>query len=121
MRPGARRADDGAVTAELAVALLGLTGVLAGVLSLGTVVRAQLLVHDAAAAGARLAARGEVPGVVADVAGRLAGPGGRVGVSTGTGTTRVEVTRTVTLLLPGAPSVQVHGAAEAVTEQVAPP
>ncbi len=109
------------MTAELAVALLGLTGVLAGLLSLGAVVQAQLQVHDAAAAGARLAARGEPAGVVADVAGRLAGPGARVGVGAGAGTTRVGVTRSVTLLLPGSPTVQVEGSAEAVTEGVGSP
>ncbi len=111
-----RRRDDGVVTAELAVALLGLTGVLAGLLSLGTVVQAQLRVHDAAAAGARLAARGEPAGRVQQVAGRLGGDGARAGVTGGAGTTRVTVSRTVRLLLPGTPSVQVVGSAEAVTE-----
>lgn len=104
------------MTAELAVTLLGLSGVLAGLLSLGAVVQAQLRVHDAAAAGARLAARGELPGRVQQVAGRLGGDGARVGVGEGTGTTRVTVSRTVRLVLPGSPTVEVVGTAEAVTE-----
>ena len=116
MRAARARRDGGTVTAELAVALLGLTGVLAGLLSLGTVVQVQLRVHDAAAAAARLAARDEPPGVVSQVAGRLAGDGARVRVGGGAGTTRVTVSRTVRLVLPGAPTVHVEGSAEAVTE-----
>jgi len=104
------------VTAELAIALLGLTGVLAGLLSLGTVVQAQLRVHDAAAAAARLAARAEPPARVQQVAVRLGGDGARVLVSAGSGTTRVTVSRTVRMVLPGAPTVEVEGSAEAVTE-----
>lgn len=116
-RAGCRAAGErGAVTAELAIALLGVTGVLAGLLSLGAVVQAQLRVHDAAAAAARLAARGEAPARVQQVAGRLGGDGARVGVSAGAGTTRVTVSRTVRLMLPGSPTVEVDSAAEAVTE-----
>ncbi len=115
--PGAEPGTDrGAVTAELAIGMLGLTTVVAGLLSLGTVVQAQLRVHDAAAAGARLAARGETSDRVRQVAADLGGEGARVGVTTGGGTTGVRVTRSVVLLLPGSPVVPVEGSAVAVTE-----
>ncbi len=109
------------MTAELAIGMLGLTTVVAGLLSLGTVVQAQLRVHDAAAAGARLAARGEPADRVRQVASDLAGEGARVGVTAGGdtvggGTTVVRVTRSVVLLLPGSPAVRVEGSAAAVTE-----
>ncbi len=96
--------------------MLGLTTVVAGLLSLGTVVQAQLRVHDAAAAGARLAARGEPVDRVQQAASDLAGEGARVGVTAGGGTTGVRVTRSVVLLLPGSPVVRVEGSATAVTE-----
>ncbi len=96
--------------------MLGLTTVVAGLLSLGTVVQAQLRVHDAAAAGARLAARGEPAGRVRQVASELGGEGARVGVAAAGGTTSVRVTRSVVLLLPGSPAVRVEGSATAVTE-----
>jgi Flp pilus assembly protein TadG len=118
-RSGDEQADEqGAVTAELAIGLLGLTTVLAGLLSLVVVVLAQVQVHDAAAAAARLAARGEPGARVGAVASDLVGHPAAVDVSPGPGTTRVTVRREVALLLPGRPRVEVVGRAEAVTEEV---
>lgn len=105
------------MTAELAVGLLGLTAVLAGLLSLVVVVLAQVQVHDAAAAAARLAARGEPGARVVAVASDLVGHPAVVEVATGAGTTRVTVRREVALLLPGRPRVEVAGRAVAVTEE----
>lgn len=107
------------MTAELAIGLLGLTAVLAGLLSLVVVVLAQVQVHDAAAAAARLAARGEPPARVREVASGLVGHPAAVEVAAGGGTTSVAVRRQVELLLPGRPRVEVVGRAEAVTEVVA--
>ncbi len=109
--------EQGAVTAELAIGLLGLTTVLAGLLSLVVVVLAQVQVHDAAAAGARLAARGEPTARVGAVASDLVGHPAQVDVRGGSGTTRVTVRRQVALLLPGRPRVEVVGRADAVTEE----
>ncbi|WP_460435339.1 TadE family type IV pilus minor pilin [Angustibacter speluncae] len=111
--------ERGAVTAELAIGLLGLTAVLAGLLSLVVVVLAQVQVHDAAAAAARLAARGEPPARVREVASSVVGHPAAVEVAAGGGTTSVVVRRQVELLLPGRPQVEVVGRAEAVTEMLA--
>lgn len=113
-----RSGERGAVTAELAVGLLGLTVVLAGLLSLVVVVLAQVQVHDAAAAAARLAARGEPPARVREVASGLVGHPASVEIGGGAGTTAVVVRRDVALLLPGRPRVEVVGRAEAVTEEI---
>lgn len=107
------------MTAELAIGLLGLTAVLAGLLSLVVVALAQVQVHDAAAAAARLAARGEPPARVREVASSVVGHPAAVEVAAGGGTTSVVVRRQVELLLPGRPQVEVVGRAEAVTEVLA--
>lgn len=69
----ARRADAGAVTAELAVALPAVVLVLALLLVVGGAVAGGLRCTDAARVGARLAALGEDEVTVAAAARRVAG------------------------------------------------
>lgn len=115
-----RTGDGGSVTAELAVGMVAVGVVLAALLSVVAVGVAQIMVGDAAAAGARLAARGEAEAVVRAQAGRMAGGGATVTVDPGGGVTSVTVTRSVALLLPGRPTVRVASRAVAVTELVEP-
>ncbi|WNB85352.1 TadE family type IV pilus minor pilin [Cellulomonas sp. ATA003] len=68
------------MTAELALALPAVVGVLVVVLLLATAATSQLRCADAARAGARAAALGEPTGVVTAIADRLAGPGASVRV-----------------------------------------
>lgn len=75
-----RERDRGSVTAELALALPAVVGLLAAVLLLCAAGVSQLRCADAARAGARAAALGEDAGVVTAVARRLAGPGATVQV-----------------------------------------
>lgn len=111
-RPGER----GSVTAELAIGLVAVTVVLVALCSVVVVGVAQVRVTDAAAAGARLAARGEADGVVDEAARRLAGDGATVTVGRSGGFTAVTVTRRVALALPGRPTVLVDSRAMAVAE-----
>ncbi len=111
-----RNREAGSVTAELAIGLLSVTTVLAGLCSVVLVAMAQVRVGDAAAAGARLAARGEGAAHVQAVTLDLAGANSQVSVSPGGSLTTVTVTRSVPLALPGTPSVRVIGTASAVTE-----
>ncbi len=108
--------EAGSVTAELAIGLLSVTTVLAGLCSVVMVALAQVRVGDAAAAGARLAARGEAATHVQAVTLDLAGTGSRASVSLRGSLTTVTVTRSVPLALPGAPTVRVSGSSSAVTE-----
>lgn len=112
--------QSGAVTAELAVALLAVTLLLSGLTSVLTVTVAQVQVTDAAGAGARLAARGESARRVKSVVRAVAGPSATAGVARGADLTSVSVERVVTLLLPGAPRVPVTARAVAVTEGAPP-
>ncbi len=114
-----RDGDSGAVTAELAVALLAVTVLLSGLTSVLAVAVAQVQVTDAAGAGARLAARGESTGRVRTVVGAVAGTSATVNLARGADLTTVTVGRQVTLWLPGAPRVSVTARAVAVTEEAA--
>lgn len=107
--PGAL--ERGTVTAELAVGLVGIVLVLVAVLSVSSVGRQQVAVLDAAAAGARAAARGEPLPEVTRVADRLAGPGTDVRVAGEGRLVTVVVSRRVTLLLPGRPELTLSGRA----------
>lgn len=108
--------DRGTVTAELAVGLVAVSVVLATLGSVVVVGVAQVQVTDAAAAGARLAAREEGDGVVRGTALRLAGRGATVAVGRRGELTAVTVARPVRLLLPGRPMVRVDSEALAVAE-----
>lgn len=108
--------QEGAASAELAVALPAVAVVLAAVLSVGQVVLTQVRCVDAARAGARAAARGESPGQVRGLALAQA-PGSAVAVVHAGGTVTVQVTRSVAVLLPDGPSVRVVGRATAHAEQ----
>jgi Flp pilus assembly protein TadG len=93
-RPGTARHDDGAVTVEAALALLGLVVVLAAVVwCLGLLV-AQLAVGEAARAGARAAARGDSTPVVDAEVHRLV-PAAEVGTSRDGDHVTVQVRRSV--------------------------
>jgi len=113
------RSERGAVTAELAIGLLAVVVVLAALCSVVVVGVAQVRVTDAAAAGARLAARGESDGSVRSATARLAGDDAAVLVRAGAELTEVTVSRAVPLLLPGRPSVRVDSSALAVSERAA--
>lgn len=73
-------AEDGAVTAEFAVALPAVVLVLVAVLLVAMAGTAQLRVADAARAGARAAAAGESDARVEEVARRVGGEGLAVSV-----------------------------------------
>ena len=93
---GARAREQGAATAELAVALPSLVLVLAASLAALDLGIAQVRCVDAARVGARLLARGDPPHQVLDEV-RAAAPGGsRVAVTTADG----RVTVTVAAALP---------------------
>ena len=104
------------MTAELALALPAVVLVLAVVFAAARVVTAQVECVDAARAGARVAARGEAAGAVIATATRAGPPGSRVQLVTAATTVSVGVRATVTLPLPGAPSVEVSSTASAPRE-----
>jgi hypothetical protein len=108
--------DDGSVTAEIAVGLTAVVIVLSSLVSAVSLGQTQLRAVDAAAAGARAAARGETDAHVVGLARRLAGKGARVTVSQHGGMTRVEVRTAVPLPLPGSPTVTVQGSASTPAE-----
>jgi hypothetical protein len=72
--------ERGSVTAELALALPAVVGLLVAVLLLASAATSQLRCADAARAGARAAALGEDRGVVTAIAQRVAGSGATVRV-----------------------------------------
>ena len=100
------------VTAETAVVLPVLLLVLAGVVAAVVVVGAQLRCVDAAREGARAAARGEDPAVVAALAGRAA-PDGAVTTVRPDGD-EVHVTVTARIAPLGPVPLRITGTAEAV-------
>jgi hypothetical protein len=108
--------DDGSVTAEIAVGLTAVVIVLSSLVSAISLGQAQLRAVDAAAAGARAAARGETEGQVLGLARRLAGTGAQVTVSEQGGMVGVEVRTAVPLPLPGSPTVTVKGSASTPAE-----
>lgn len=108
--------DTGSVTAELAIGLVGLTMVLAGVLSVVQVGLVKLATQDAATAAVRALARGETTHAAQFAATRVGGPG-TVQISPGAEITTVTFTRPVTILLPGAGQVVVSSTAHALTEE----
>jgi Flp pilus assembly protein TadG len=120
------RADAGAATAELAVALPAVMVVLAAVLSVGQAVLAQVGCVDAARAGARAAARGDgldqVRGAALAAVAGDGDPGPVVGavveVVPHGDTVTVAVSRSVRLLALG-PAVPVSARAVANREQPA--
>lgn len=116
--------EGGAVTAELAVGLVGVVIALSGVLSVAQLSLAHVAVTSGAAAGARAAARGDEAGAVSAAAVARAGPGASATVTGGPGGSGgivvVAVARPVSLLLPGTPSVLVRESASAAVERADP-
>lgn len=90
-----RFGDGGAVTAELAVVLPGVTLILVLLLTGGLAAITQLRIDEAARAAARSLARGEQESVAAGEARRLAGNGATVTVSSKDGFGRAVVETTV--------------------------
>ncbi|GAB3522787.1 TadE family type IV pilus minor pilin [Arthrobacter monumenti] len=86
-----RTPERGSVTAELAVTLPALTGILALLLVCVVIGVTQLRLEEAAWAGARAAARGETAAAAASTARRIAGPAAEVDVSTEGDWSRVRV------------------------------
>ncbi len=89
-RPG-RRGCGGFVTAETAVVLPALMLVLATVLTVAHGAAVQMAAQDAAAMGARAAARGDLDDAVLRLARAVAPPGATVLVRRSTGLVRVRV------------------------------
>lgn len=110
-----RGRDEGTVTAELAVGLTALVPMLLAVLSLVSVLLAQLSVAGAASSAARLIARGESRTAVEQVVRTAAGPGAAVQVEPLGGLTRVTVVRRVDVF--GARPVELRSSAVAPGEQ----
>jgi len=92
--PGQDR-ERGTVTAELALGLPAVVGVLLAVLLLATAATTQLRCADGARAGARAAALGEDAATVSATAVRVAGPGATVRVARDGGWVTVTVRRPV--------------------------
>lgn len=119
-----RRSDRGAVTAELALALPVLLGVVVGLVWLLSVGAAQVRAVDAARETARALARGDDPAAAVALGERVAPAGGRVSVvDVGD---QVVATATARVDGPGGlfdflPSVTVSAEAVAVAEGQAAP
>jgi Flp pilus assembly protein TadG len=84
-------ADDGMVTAELAVAIPTVVVVLAAAVTLLLAVAAQLRCTDAAATAARLVARGESVGAATSAARAIAGQHAQVRMTSSAGAVSVDV------------------------------
>jgi hypothetical protein len=109
-------ADDGTVTAELAVVLPGVVVICAALLFAGQAVIGEVRCQDAARAGARLAARGDPePAVVAE-ASRRAPPGAEVRVVRSGPDVRVDVTAALRGVGAGWDRLTAHGSATAMAE-----
>ena len=103
--------DDGMVTAELVVVLPAIVAALLFGLAAVSAMTMRMRCADAAAVGARLAARGETSGVVLAAARRAAPAGADVRLVTTTGTVEVTVTARAPLLPAGTwlPALGVSG------------
>lgn len=122
-RPGGRgrrtrsvRADQGVVSAEIALALPTLVIVVAVLITVVVAVAAQLGCVAAAREGARAAARGESATMVQQLAREAAPDGARVSVRSGDETVTVVVTATVRPLGIRIAEVRVRGEATALQE-----
>jgi len=111
------RPERGSVTAELALGLPVVVLALVLVLAVGQVVTSQVRCSDAARAGAREAARGEVGGTVVQEGLRVAPPGASVTLTRSGRSVEVTVSAAVRLPLPGSPQVRVRGRAVSLVEQ----
>jgi hypothetical protein len=110
------RADRGAATVEIAVALPSLVVVVMAAVAAVAVVTAQLRCLDAAREAARAAARGEAPAAVGEIARQVAPARAGVTVTTEAGRVAVGVSTTVRLLSGRGPSIIVEGRAVAAAE-----
>lgn len=113
------RREDGAVTAELALAMPAIVLMLALVTGIGRVVVAQVQCVDAARAGARAAARNEPPSVVVATATAVAPRGARTSIAGGAATVTVVVRTRVAWWGVGFAPITVEGRAVADVEPTA--
>jgi Flp pilus assembly protein TadG len=113
---GERRRERGTVTAELALALPAVVGVLVALLLLSSAATTQLRAADAARAGARAAALGEETTAVTQVAQRLAGAAAGVQVERDGAWVTVTVRRDVALGPMGAGGLTASARATARVE-----
>jgi secretion/DNA translocation related TadE-like protein len=113
---GPARAERGAVTAELAIAMPALVLLLATMLATVTVAMNQMRCIDAARAAARAAARNETAASVVAIGRAVGPPDSRVTVTDSGGRVVVTVSASVGLRLPGSPGVRVESQAVAVRE-----
>ncbi len=113
-RDGVR--DRGTVTAELALGLPAVVGLLLVVLVLSAAATSQLRCSDAARAGARAAALGEDTAAVVRIADRLAGAGATVHVDRAADWVTVTVRRPVATGPLGGTGLVAQGRATARVE-----
>jgi secretion/DNA translocation related TadE-like protein len=113
---GPARAERGAVTAELAIAMPALVLLLATMLATVTVAMNQMRCIDAARAAARAAARNEPAASVVAIGRAVGPPDSQVTVTGSGGRVVVTVSAWVRLRLPGGPGLRVESQAVAVRE-----
>lgn len=90
-----RHVEDGAVTAEVAVAFPAVIALLAVVLAAATLGLTQLRIEEAARAGAREIMRGEPAAVIDATVRRIAGEGAHLALQPGDAFSTVTVTTSV--------------------------
>lgn len=111
------RREDGAVTAELAVAFPAVIALLAVVLAAAALGLSQLRIEEAARAGAREVMRGESAAVVGATVRRIAGEQAVIAVQPGDSYNTVTVTTTVDVPVLDLLDVDLSARAVALPEQ----
>lgn len=109
--------EDGAVTAEVAVAFPAVVALLAVVLAAAAVGLSQLRVEEAARAGAREVMRGETAAVVGATVRRIAGEQAHIAVQPGDAFNTVTVSTTVDVPVLDLFDVDLSASAVAVPER----
>lgn len=112
-----RGREEGAVTAEVAVAFPAVVVVLAVVLAAAAMGLSQLRIEEAARAGAREIMRGESSAVVEGTVRRIAGERARIAVHSGDSYNTVTVTTTVDVPVLDLFDVDLSARAVALPEQ----
>lgn len=112
-----RGREEGAVTAEVAVAFPAVIVVLAVVLAAATLGLSQLRIEEAARAGARELMRGESSAVVDGTVRRIAGEQAHIAVQSGGSYNTVTVTTTVDVPVLNLLDVDLSARAVALPEQ----
>ena len=112
-----RRGDDGAITAEFAVALPAVILVLAFVLVLTNIALTAATLQSAARSGARLAAVESDTQIIHNHVAQLTGPGATIGVSLGQTWATVTLSKNVTVGPFNLGTFQLHSSAASLREE----